>query len=694
MIEQMNEIAEEMPQDSRSEEDKGFARSSSDTPPKNVHTLNRKFLINKLNHLNFSAIPVELLFCSSEFAHTRSVMAHPQPCSSERCDFVWAEKAGPEGAVPSGYQLDSIRINLEDQQLIVIEPEDYQMGPEGLTFILPKQARIFEVDPEISETAKDITCTVSQSGIAASGELVSFSESALMVRLRDSAGIRWIEGDYPVHVTLSNSEEPVYSEICRVDSAFSSRSDRCFSLGIGATSVRRYRSRQFRSSRKSLEMSPRVSFRHPLSGRTIERRIGDLSGSGFSFLDEKGTCRLPAGLIIPRVELFFPDYADLKVKAQVIHHTPDSTEGSVRYGLCILDIDPQDHLVLLSLVHQSFDIYASLCKKVDLERLWRFFFESGFIYPEKYTLLQRQKEEIRASFEKLYTQRNNVARHFIYQKDDDILGHLSMVRFYERTWLLHHHASAGMRGRNAGISVLHQVGSYVNDSCRFGRMNLDYMMCYFRRENHFPNRIFGGLVDYAKDRKICSDDEVAYCSLRSESTDLREDPLWSLEEANEDDYIRLNCFYEEVSGGLLLNAMHLPPFADLEISNREVREAYRELGILRDIQVRALKHNGRLTAIFIVNRSDTGINLSELTNSTTLFLLKPELISKEILSRAFTNLCREGVNSLSPVLVFPRESADKVGVEYEKIYVAWVMDTMIGDKYFEHIQSILRTVKP
>ena len=113
MIEQMNEIAEEIPQDSRSEEDKGFARSSSDTPPKSVHTLNQKFLINKLNHLNFSSIPVELLFCSSEFAHTRSVMAHPQPCSSERCDFVWAEKAGPEGTVPSGYQLDSIRINLE-----------------------------------------------------------------------------------------------------------------------------------------------------------------------------------------------------------------------------------------------------------------------------------------------------------------------------------------------------------------------------------------------------------------------------------------------------------------------------------------------------------------------------------------------------------------------------------------------------
>jgi hypothetical protein len=694
VIEQMKEIAEERPHDSRSGETAEVATASSDSSPKNVHNLNRKFLINKLNHLNFSSTPVELLFCSNEFAHTRTIMAHPQPCRDDRCDLVWAHDSGPEGAVPQGYQLDSMRINLEDQQLIVIEPEDYQLGPAGLTLTLPKQARIFEVDPEITEKARDIKVILSQSGIAAQGELVSFSESTLMVRLKDSAAIRWIEGDYPAHISLSDNEGPVYSEICRIDSAFSSRSDRCFSLGIGATSVRRYRSRQFRSTRKSLEMSPRVSFRHPLSGRTIERRISDLSGSGFSFSDEKGTSRLPAGLILPRVELFFPDYAALKVCAQVIHHTTGGPEGETRYGLCILDIDPQEHLVLLSLVHQTFDVHASLCKNVDLERLWRFFFESGFIYPEKYSLLQRQKEDIRSTFEKLYAQRNNVARHFIYQKDDDILGHLSMVRFYERTWLLHHHASAGIKGRNAGISVLHQVGSYVNDSCRFARMNLDYMMCYFRRENHFPNKIFGGLVDYVEDRKICSNDEVAYCSLRSDDRDLRENPLWTLDEAGEEDFIRLNCYYEEVSGGLLLNAMHLPPFADLDVSNAGVRQAYKDLGILRDIKVRVLKHNRRLAAVFIVNRSDTGINLSELTNSITLFLLKPEITTKEILSRAFTSLCREGVNSSSPVLVFPRESADKLGVEYEKSYIAWVMDTMIGDKYFEHIQSILRTVKP
>ena len=87
--------------------------------------------------------------------------------------------------------------------------------------------------------------------------------------------------------------------------------------------------------------------------------------------------------------------------AQVIYRRPrsnDPDETQVICGLAILDMDMEQHVNLLALLHQANDPHSYLCNKVDLDALWHFFFETGFIYPEKYALIQAKKEKFKATY--------------------------------------------------------------------------------------------------------------------------------------------------------------------------------------------------------------------------------------------------------------------------------------------------------
>lgn len=655
-----------------------------------TRVLRRKYLINKLNHINFTESSIECEFIHQDSNAILEIPVIPGICIDNRCDFRWEDPSSLPGRLHE-YAIRCLRFSEDSQQVFVI-PEEYSVGAQGVSVLLPKTAEIRRGEEGAREAAAAIKGIILQSGIAVEGVLRNFSVGEMELETEQIEKARWIDPTRASTLLLMRGDDPIYSETVSIELQFNQQGRRYFKISVPSDFVSRYPARQYRSHRSELKMNPLCRFIHPLSGRPVERRLLDLSGSGFALSDVSGTANLPVGLIIDDLHLNFAEFSAISLRAQVIQRRAIDNSAQIHYGLCILDIEPQDHLILLSIIHQTYNPHTSLCKQIDMKQLWRFFFDSGFIYPEKYNSLQDRKEEIRRSFERLYNHRNDVARHFVYQKEDRILGHLSMVRFYERTWLLHHHASASQSSENAGIHVLNQIGSYVNDSCRFSRMNLDYLMCFFRPTNSFPMKLFGGLVDYANNRKICSSDEVAYCRIPNDES-LDGELFWSLATPTMEDYRQLSHFYEEISGGLLLDAMNIPPYGADEEANAGVCTAFHELGIKREFMVRALHHNGRLAAVFIINRSDPGVNLSDFPNAITAFLIKPDILNRDLLLRAAAEARGENAGSYTPLLVFPRESADKLNVVYEKSYNTWIMDTRIGDTYFEHIQSILRTVQ-
>jgi hypothetical protein len=78
---------------------------------------------------------------------------------------------------------------------------------------------------------------------------------------------------------------------------------------------------------------------------------------------------------------------------------------------------------------------------------------------------------------------------------------MAMIRFYENTWLIQHHAARKSSRNKAGLVVLDQIGRMLNDSNRLYSLHMDYVICYYRSTNKFPSRVFGGAAKSINDPK-------------------------------------------------------------------------------------------------------------------------------------------------------------------------------------------------
>ena len=110
--------------------------------------------------------------------------------------------------------------------------------------------------------------------------------------------------------------------------------------------------------------------------------------------DERRTTLLP-GMILPELSLNFSDNYKIKCSGQVVFRKPvveSNGDKWVKSGVALLDMDIQDHLKLIALLHQTKNKNSYICSHVDLDALWNFFFETGFIYPDKYAVIEKNKK--------------------------------------------------------------------------------------------------------------------------------------------------------------------------------------------------------------------------------------------------------------------------------------------------------------
>jgi hypothetical protein len=408
--------------------------------------------------------------------------------------------------------------------------------------------------------------------------------------------------------------------------------------------------------------------------------------------DENKAILLP-GLILPELELNFAGNCKLKCRAQVVYRKiqNDNNRGRwVKCGLALLDMDIQDHVTLIALLHQVKDRNSYICNKVDLDALWDFFFETGFIYPNKYAFIQKNKRQIKETYEILYTRNPQIARHFIYQDKGRILGHMATIRFYESTWLIHHHAARKSALNKAGLIVLDQIGRMINDSHRLHSLHMDHIICYYRPDNKFPSRVFGGAAKSIKDPKGCSLDGFAYFHPKQApagNTSLPEG--WNLTDTRVEDLQELDDFYEHVSGGLMVNALDLKPD---KLGAEELSKEYHQLGLKRQRHLFSLMHNGELSAIAVVNVSDIGLNLSDLTNCINVFVLDSDNLPKKVLNSMIAAISTNIQYREMPVLLYPAAYMEKQDLPYEKLYNLWVCSLQYSDAYFRYLHRLLRFI--
>jgi hypothetical protein len=369
----------------------------------------------------------------------------------------------------------------------------------------------------------------------------------------------------------------------------------------------------------------------------------------------------------------------------------ENNKRMIKCGIAFLDMKSSDHIRLLSLLHQTNNKNFYICNDVDMDELWSFFFKSGFIYPKKYSFIHENKNRIQATYKKLYNNESNIARHFTWQSRGEILGHMSMLRFYQNTWLIQHLAAIVSKDQlKVGIEILNQIGAYAYDSHRLFSSHMDYLICYFRPENHFPNHFFGGVAKNIQDSKICSIDAFAYFHYRKSSkisSDLPE--KWDLEKCKYSDLSDLEIFYEQLSGGLMLDALDLIP-EDLEMSDRhDLASEYTKIELKRERRLYSLKHDNVVKAVMMLNISNFAVNMSDLTNCISIFVLDSENLAKELIYSAISLLSEKFKEKKFPILLFPLSYADAHTLKYEKTYNLWALDMQHTDDYFKNFNYLV-----
>ncbi len=658
-------------------------RNSLDKPGRSTQKIGKRKCINIINYFHFAETSI---FAHVNFNITGEALllkVFPGPFQKDEVLF----------SLPKGSNLDlrnfSIKSLVVDdgKHLLVITVTPLEIDHSSC------RVRIEDTCYRFSErSARRIACQfidaeIHHDMVEYQGVLEDFNPKGLRIALGDDSEstLGGIGESEEVTIRLRKKDVLIFSGKCRCLRVF--EDGRGIILEPLNIRYSRFKERKNRNPRVNLIPRPKAIFDYPFNNRRITYEIDDITTSGLSLRETSGDSLLMPGLIIPSLTILYAGGLKIECSAQVVYSASKKMGKSIRHGLSILDMNMRDYSALFDIVSNAYDERANMSSQINMDDLWEFFFDSGFIYPGKYEHLSQIKEKFKDTYEKLYHQGQDIFTNFTYQKNGRILGHNCTIRAYQRAWMIHHLAARSSGARRIGLDVLRHSHYYFDGMYRLPSIGMDYMIMYFRPNNRFPDYFFGGFCrDYNKPR-ACSMDLFAYMNMSTPPADSELNNGWSVEQCTPEDIDELKTWYAKESGGLAIDAFGIA--TDLGAMEIKLKDMYGNIGLRRCCTPYAVRNDGKIQAFLIADQSDAGINLSELLNSIKIFVVNLDLPWRE-LQRAVATLRDSYDTGGIPLLVWPIKYMEAHKVPYEKGYNLWVLNTEYGDDYVEYIKQKLQ----
>jgi len=644
--------------------------------------IDEPILKNKLNHIHFMDKHLLVLLRHPRYDELLIVKAKPGPCTGSEltCQF-FVDSASRTHLKRYTF----LHLIIDDGQSVILIPITLtKMDNDRFSFQLPLKGYAVGQRQIRRYSCKKIDVELIQKGLMIKGELLDYSPEGFCVRVRPllSNSFEWSPGSGVLTmVHLRRDHQNLFSGYCQCIRQQGSSYSMDVVLAPSKDQFSLPEKDQIRKPAKNASLLPVIIFEHPFFGKRIELDVSDISTSGFSVYEKRDEGVLMEGMIIPDLTIEFVGSIRMKCSAQVTGRN-DRDEAKVRCDFAILDMEINSYSQLSHILANTMDSHAYISKNVDMDALWELFFEAGFIYPKKYGILQHNRERFKETWSKLYQEDLEISKHVTYQKNGRIYGHISMLRAYERTWMIQHHASRRVEKGTAGFIVLKRMMDYLNDMHGLPSANMDYVMSYFRPENKFPNSVFGGFASALGDPRACSMDLFTYLLYRRPDLEASLPRGWTLSLCSMFDLWEVNRFYSNYSGGLLIDSMGLGQTAPQEGSLEEV---YDRLGFFRKWTAYSLKHEEEMNAMLIVDQSDIGFNLSELLNAIKIVVINHDDLGWDVLSAAIAQLAQNYEAEEVPVLCYPFEYARSKALPYEGQYYAWVLNVRYGREFMEYV---------
>ncbi len=649
-------------------------------------TIRKKVLVNKINFLNFKGEVVSLVFESTNDGKVIFLQAYPQPCTDSGLICYW-KSANIDSGLLAVHRFRKLLLP-EKKQALGVTLEIKKIDSDSVHFHLPETCVIVKSYESI--------CDIEfyQGDIGIKGCLVQLKPFTIAV-LPDSDPPRMfknIDPESTIRLSFLNNGEVVFESEFQIIKMEQINKINYLNVEPVNDIVPRFPAKLSRSIRVAICPTPEISFLHPFDGKLVRMTVVDLSGSGFSAATKHIEVALFAGMEISDIKLIILESIEITCDIQVVHRTIEKNGKNtcdVTYGFAFTKMSFRDFTKIQEIVHQAEYPNARVCNIIDMDELWQFFFESGFIYSTKYRIFNANKNNIKETYKTLYTKNPEIAKHFIHLEDGQIMGHISMLQFYENTWLIHHHAALTSTRIKAGVLVLRQISNFIYNTIWNPACHMEYLICYFRPENRFPAYFFGQYAIEYKNPKACSTDTFIYTTYQKNKSNVQLPNAWKLSKASTLDLVELKQFYKQHSGGLLINAFNLNKG---NTESRFLEEKYNKLGLQKEQYVYSLKSGNQLKAVFLVNTSDFSINMSDLTNSVQIIVVDSEDLPKENIHHVLDILSHHFRSYSFPILIYPESYAQEESISYEKRYVLWVMKTAISDPYFKHVNKIINRV--
>ena len=643
-------------------------------------------LINSLNRINFKNGDINIKFRHKKYRNVISLTAKPQTCNDASLECLWSEPRRMKSRLKF-YDLEEFSFT-DGLKEIQVHAHLAELNDKGLIVELPEYCYEIKLRAVKRHPCSEVAAQISQDGSVITGVLINFCAESFTVRYHSASTLLNLEinPEYPANVMLIHKEEFIFSGKCTLIRQEKLAKETILVFKPAGENIRRMKSKQYRTERLVLSPLPNLIFQHPLTQKKTILGLNDISGLGFSVEEDIENSVLLPGLIIPELKIEFIHGLTIACKAQVLYRIPE--EDVVRCGMVILEIHLSDHIKLSSLIHQAKNRHSSISTtNVDLDELWDFFFDSGFVYPQKYLQIAEQKEKFIATYKKIYDENPEIAQHIIYQDKGKIYGHISICRYYQKTWLLHHLAAIKSTKHKAGLVVLEHILQHINELHSLPPANMNYLAGYFRPNNRFSNRLFGTSATGAmNDSKKSSIDEFAYFYFHPDETVRQPSDAWVLCETYPEDMEILQQWYDEVSGGLLIRALDLEP--EVYCSNESICKDYLKAGLKRERKLFSLKKDDELLAVLIVNMSDFGINMSNLTNCIQIFVLDYQHLNKKILNFVFAQLAEHYDSHAVPILFYPKSCAEQYDYSFEKTYLLGILNLEYIGEYLKFMDSV------
>jgi len=643
----------------------------------------QKKLVNKLNYLNFIDGYVFIILNHSETDEYFLIKAYPQPCIKD--ELLCRLDSQDNFLDPTKYSLDYLMID-DGLNAILAPVQLFSAEGNALKLKLPDKSIIIATRKTKRYYCENITSEIIQGSFNARGTLIDFTPSGLGIKTTGNENMKGFDENNSALINLTSNGDKLFSGLCRCIRKDINATDSRIIFSPINTQMALFPKREVRNSREQLAPSFTVNFKHPLFQKHAIRDVFDISTSGFSIQDSLEEEILIPGMIIPKISIVYAGVIKMNCSAQVVYRQEDQQSKIIKCGLAIADMDVKSCTYLNHILGTYLDGYARFSTEVDMEALWEFFFDTGFIYGEKYEHLYFYRENFKETYQKLYQDKPDIAQHFVYEKNGKIYGHIAMLHAYEPSWIIHHFAARKMGNRLPGNAVLKQINQFIRSYNRLPSSGMDHVMTYYQPNNKVVDRIFGRFTRQLNDHKKSSLDSFSYFPFKKKLLFQNKlDNNLVLRETNSSDLFKLKEFYESSSGGLLLSSL------GLDTSSDSIKKSFSRAGFKRDYKSFCLCYKEKQIAIFIVNQSDLGLNLSDLLNCIMVIVLDKNDLPWTALSAAVNNLSGVFIEEIIPLLIFPSNYLSSQNINEEKQYILWILHTYNAvEEYLSYINNLLK----